>query len=103
LRSLMMIDKRSKEFFTSALKYTMEQVQVAELIGHLCWFNHAFSRKIGKAILHGLNNVTIEELKPFIVVMEVYLTVQDMWQELRIEWLFGINSIKMHRPQYHAY
>ena len=62
LRSIMLVDKKPKEFFSLALKYTQEAKEIAHMIGHLCWNNYAFSRRIGKTILQGLNHVTEIEL-----------------------------------------
>jgi hypothetical protein len=47
------------------------------MIGHLCWNNYAFSRRVGKTILQGLNNVTEIELQPFLGCLSVYLSLDD--------------------------
>ena len=93
----MLVDKKPKEFFSLALKYTQESKEIAQMIGHLCWNNYAFSRRVGKTILQGLNNVTEIELQPFLGCLSVYLSLDDQFQTQRIEWLMGIPDFKLHR------
>ena len=77
LRSLFMCDKRSKDFFSVALKNTQESKNVAALIGHLCWGNYEASRRFGKLILKGLNNTNELEVKPYVDCMISYLSLDD--------------------------
>lgn len=77
LRAVMMVDKKPKEFYTLALKYTQEADEVSQLMGHICFNNYFVSRNIGKILLKGLNHVTEIELAPFLNPMGVYLTIDD--------------------------
>ena len=77
IRAMVLVDRRPKEFYNMVLKNTQEAASVAQLIGHLCWKNYETSRRFGKIILKGLNNVNVGELKPFVEVMIVYLSIQD--------------------------
>ena len=92
LRSVLLLEKRLKEFYTIALKYSSESQSVAWLIGHLCWGNYEISRRFGKIILKGLNNTNELEVRPYVECMKVYLSLEDQYQEERIEWLMGIAS-----------
>jgi len=74
-----MLEKRSKEFYSVALKNTQEAHSVALLIGHLCWNNFEASRRFGKLILRGLNNTNEVEVKPYVECMKVYLSLADMY------------------------
>lgn len=44
LRAIMMVDKKPKEFYTLALKYTPEAKEVSQLIGHICFNNYFVSK-----------------------------------------------------------
>jgi hypothetical protein len=48
--------------------------------------------------LKGINQVTEIELSPFLSPMGVYLTIDDSYQQTRIEWLMGLPDFKMERP-----
>ena len=74
-----MCDKRSKDFYSVALKNTQESKSVATLIGHLCWGNYEASRRFGKLILKGLNNTDELEVKPFVDCMMIYLSLDDQF------------------------
>ena len=76
-RALALMDKRSKDFFSIALKNTQESRNVALLIGHLCYSNYEVSRRFGKIILKGLNSTNEMEVKPFVDCMTVYLSLDD--------------------------
>jgi len=76
-RAFALIDKRSKDFFNIALKNTQESQNIAQLIGHLCYGNYEVSRRFGKIILKGLNNINEMEVKPFVTCMIVYLSLED--------------------------
>ena len=73
----MMVDKKPKEFYTLALKFTKEAKEVSQLIGHICFNNYFVSKYIGKILLKGLNHVNEIELSPFLGPMGVYLTIDD--------------------------
>lgn len=75
----MMVDKKPKEFYTLALKYTQEAKEVSRLIGHICFNNYFVSKQIGKILLKGLNHVTEIELTPFLAPMGVFLTIDDSY------------------------
>ena len=65
-------------------------MQIGSLMAHLCWKNYEISRKFGKIILRGLNNVKLSLLRPYLAYMESYLTIKDEYQTQRLEWLLGI-------------
>lgn len=77
LRAIMMVDKKPKEFYTLALKFTQQAKEVANLIGHICFNNYFVSKNIGKILLKGLNHVNEIELSPFLGPMSVFLTIDD--------------------------
>jgi len=77
IRSVLLLEKRFKEFFTIALKHTQESQHVAWLIGHLCWNNYEISRRFGKIILKGLNNTNEMEVRPYVECMKLYLSLED--------------------------
>ena len=99
LKSLVLTDKRCKDFFNIALKNTQESRSVAAMVGHLCWGNYEISRRFGKLILKGLNNTNEMEVKPYVECMATYLSLTDQYQEVRVEWLMGIASWCMIRAQ----
>ena len=100
---MVLLDRRPKEFYNMVLRNTQEAASIAQLIGHLCWKSYETSRRFGKIILKGLNNVNVGELKPYIEVMVVYLSIQDEYQEQRVEWLFGVPDFILVRPQNFPY
>jgi hypothetical protein len=75
----MMVDKKPKEFYTLALKYTQEADEVSHLMGHICFNNYYLSKNIGKILLKGLNHTTEIELAPFLNPMGVYLSIDDQY------------------------
>ena len=99
LRSILLLEKRFKEFFNIALKHTQEAPSIAALLGHLCWGNYEISRRLGKVILRGLNNTNELEVRPFVECMKVYLGLEDSYTEQRVEWLLGTPSWIMHRTR----
>ena len=72
---MVLLDRRPKAFYDTVLKNTQEAAAVAQLVGHLCWKNYETSRRFGKLILKGLNHVNVGELKPYVEVMIVYLSI----------------------------
>ena len=76
---MMMLEKRSKEFFNIALKNTQEADNVGLLVGHLCWNNYEVSRRFAKFLLRGLNSTSENEVKPFVQVMKVFLGLNDIY------------------------
>ena len=103
IRAMVLLDRRPKEFYNMVLRNTQEAAAIAQLIGHLCWKNYETSRRFGKIILKGLNNVNVVELKPYVEVMIAYLSLQDEYQEQRIEWLFGVPDFILVRAQNQHY
>ena len=75
VRAMVLLDRRPKGFYDTVLKNTQEAAAVAQLVGHLCWKNYETSRRFGKLILKGLNHVNVGELKPYVEVMIVYLSI----------------------------
>ena len=98
LRALVMVEKRSKDFFNIALKNTQESRHVAHMIGHLCWGNYEISRRFGKIILRGLNSTSELQVKPFVDCMTAYLSLDDQFQEERVEWLMGFGCYVLSKP-----
>jgi hypothetical protein len=48
-------NKRHKKLFKTLLANDHNPDALAPLIGHLCWHNYEFSRRIGKLLVSGMN------------------------------------------------
>ena len=79
IRALVQLDRKTKEFYNQLIKNTQEAPAIAQLMGHLCWRNYETSRRFGKIILKGLNNVGVMELRPYVELMIVFLSIQDQY------------------------
>ena len=78
LKLLTLDEKKSKEFYKFIIdNNTTSEMQIGSLMAHLCWKNYEISRKFGKIILRGLNNVKLSLLRPYLAYMESYLTIKD--------------------------
>lgn len=59
------------------------------MIGHLSWHNYEMTRRMAKMILLGLNKINEEELPPYLECFKVFVSIEDEFQESRIEWILG--------------
>jgi hypothetical protein len=63
------------------------------MIAHLCFKNLAFSRKIAKHILKGVNSIYHDETATYLQLMKVYLSIEDEYFDHRMEWIFGVPDL----------
>eukprot|EP00351_Strombidinopsis_sp_SopsisLIS2011_P005485 CAMPEP_0116870980 /NCGR_PEP_ID=MMETSP0463-20121206/1132_1 /TAXON_ID=181622 /ORGANISM="Strombidinopsis sp, Strain SopsisLIS2011" /LENGTH=151 /DNA_ID=CAMNT_0004508547 /DNA_START=1264 /DNA_END=1719 /DNA_ORIENTATION=+ len=102
LSSLLMLDKRTKQFYDIILKYNLETEEMSKLIGHICYRNLNISKKIGKVLMVGLNKVNAEELPGYLGILDTYFVMEDDYTNCRIEWIMGSPDLIVHKPSYGA-
>ena len=86
--------KKSKRWLEILMKDDTYINDLATLVAHMCWKNLLFSRKAGKVILKGCNKHNWQSLVGPITCAQVYLTIEDEFQNNRIEWLLGLPEFK---------
>jgi hypothetical protein len=86
--------KKSKRWLEILMKDDTYINDLATLVAHMCWKNLNFSRKAGKVILKGCNKHNWQSLVGPITCAQVYLTIEDEFQNNRIEWLLGFPEFK---------
>lgn len=102
ISSLLMLDKKTKQFYDIILRYNLETEEMAKLIGHICYRNLALSKKLGKVLLMGLNKVNADELPGYLGCLDTYFVMEDDYTNNRIEWIMGIPDLIVHKPSYGA-
>jgi len=55
---------------------------------------------MAKHILKGTNKSNAEEIGPFLELMKQYLTIDDEYSGLRMEWIFGVADLVVKNPSY---
>lgn len=55
---------------------------------------------MAKHILKGTNKSNAEELGPFLELMKQYLSVDDEYSHLRMEWIFGVADFVVKTSSY---
>ena len=68
------------------------------LIGHISYNNYEFSNRIAKKILVGINKCNGDEIRPYLEVLEPFLSLIDSFTRQRHEWILGIPVIRIERP-----
>jgi hypothetical protein len=58
---------------------------------------------MAKHILKGTNVSAAEEIAPFLELMKQYLTVEDEYFDLRMEWIFGVADLVIKTNNYPMY
>jgi hypothetical protein len=58
---------------------------------------------MAKHILKGTNKSTAEEIGPYLELMKKYLTIDDEFFNLRLEWIFGIADLVVKSAGYSMY
>lgn len=82
--------KAYKLFYANASKHGFALEEYSRLLAHLCFKNKEFSRRIAKHILKGTNKSSADEVGPYLEIMKQFLLIEDEYQPLRLEWVFGI-------------
>lgn len=62
-----------------------------------------FSRKIAKHILKGTNSCISDDIYAYLELMKAFLSVEDEYFHLRIEWIFGIADLIVKSNNYQVY
>ena len=103
MKALFLHFKPMKLFYANASKHGFEKEEYAKMAAHLCYKNKEFSRKMAKHILKGTNKSTAEEIGPFLELMKQYLTIDDEFYGLRLEWIFGIADFVVKSASYQMF
>ena len=103
LRNLFMHQKSNKLFYNNTSERGFVREEYAKMVAHLCYANKEFSRKIAKHILKGTNKSTAEEIGPFLELMKQFLTVNDEYFDIRMEWIFGVADFCVKNASYTIY
>ena len=74
--------------------------EFAKCTAHLCYRNREYSKKLAKHILKGVNNTQADEIAPFLELMKQYLSIKDVYFELRLEWIFGVSDLVVRTTSY---
>ena len=64
--------------------------ELGQLMQHVCYENYDISKRIAKILIFGLNRTQADEIKPYAISMEHFITIPDQFQKMRIEWIFGL-------------
>lgn len=100
LQALFMHTKSLKLFYANASRHGYALEQYSKLVAHVCYKNKEYSRKMAKHILKGTNKSNAEELGPFLELMKQYLSVDDEYSRLRMEWIFGVADFVVKTSSY---
>jgi len=68
---------KHKKIFKTLLANDHNPNALAYLLGHLCWNNVEFSRRIGKLLVNGMNESVITHCKSSLRVLQTFLTIPD--------------------------
>ncbi len=102
---LYLLDKDARECLTSRgfLAKTIIEghstPDFANLMAFLSFESEAFSRKIIKLLLRGINADLTRDLRPQLEIVKRMLRTADSLQRKRIEWLLGIPAVCKALPQ----
>lgn len=75
-----MADKKSKNFWEICINFSYTQEtreEVSQLIQHVCYKNYDLSKRIAKIMIFGLNRTNADDIKPYAVCMEGFLSIPD--------------------------
>jgi hypothetical protein len=92
-----------KLFYNNASERGYVKEEYAKMVAHICYMNKDFSHKIAKHILKGTNKSTAEEIGPFLELLKNFLTVDDIYFDVRMEWIFGVADFCVKNPSYTIY
>lgn len=102
-KAIFISQKPLKKFYENASKHGGATEEYARLVGHLCYRNKEFSRKLAKHILKGVNAITADEILPFLTLMKAFLLVDDELFDQRTEWIFGLPDLIIRTASYGLY
>lgn len=66
-----------------------------ELVKNICPNNLYASEKVAFVILKGINKATYETIQPYLEVLHEYALIEDDYQELRIKWVLGKQTLAL--------
>jgi hypothetical protein len=95
--------KQFKPFYLNASKNGWKIDDFSRTVAHICYKNKDYSKKMAKHILKGTNKSTTEELINFLELMKSFLSVDDEYFDLRMEWIFGIADPIVKTQSYQVY
>ena len=102
-KAVFISQKPLKKFYENASKHGGSTEEYARLIGHLCYGNKEFSRKLAKHILKGVNAISTDEILPYLALMKAFLLVDDELSDQRAEWIFGVADLVIRTAGYGLY
>jgi len=82
-------NKQIKKWLEVLMRDEGTTADINILIGHLCWKNLEFSKRVGKIILKACNSNQYKDLEAPLTYAKTYLGLQDEFQTNRMEWLLG--------------
>jgi hypothetical protein len=77
-----MADAKSKYFWEMCLNFVWSQdarEELGQLMQHVCYRNYDISKRIAKLLVYGLNRTQADEIKPYAISMEHFLTIPDQF------------------------
>lgn len=80
------------EFYEKALRDKSdknESQSFGHIIQHFSFENEGFSQTLAEIILKGLNRSNYDDVKPYLEAMSYFISLNDMFQLKRIEWILG--------------
>ena len=77
------------EFVDKTLRGGYDGKALGKVIGKWGQNNLSYSQAVAEIILKVLNDIEYEEARGLFDAIEAYITIQDDYQQIRIEWLMG--------------
>ena len=78
-----------KEFIDKTLRGGFDGKSLGKVVAKWGKGNYEYSLKVAHLLLKVLNDIEYEEVKGIYDVLDAYITIQDSYQRLRIEWIMG--------------
>ncbi len=82
----------SREFVMKTLAEGHATPEFAELIAVFCYESKKYSKMLAKSLLKAINEDPTIDMIPYFTVLRSMLTINDVYQKKRVEWMFGIGA-----------
>lgn len=77
------------DFYEKTLREKYDPQSFGHIIQHFSFENEGFSQTLAEIILKGLNKANYDDVKPYLEAMSYFISLNDMFQLKRIEWILG--------------